>query len=760
MISSWRCCEPTPQQGSTVKASEFNLQSVLEFRPELGKLLLGNDRMVLFRQEAMETLRALLVEHLGQRLTTALFAQFGYRCGRGDYLTITTEYEWETEGDRMASGPIMHAWEGIVQPIPEVIEFDRNAHHFHMKGLWKNSYEAEVFLRLFGRSERPVCHSLTGYASGWSSEFIGFPVLCIERRCIGCGDSECEWEIRPVEAWGEEADPWRQALSHDANTVARELERRVNERTLELTRANGQLKLAKEAAEQAAAVRSRFLATMSHEIRTPISAIISSTEILAQTEADHQQQELIHTIHECGESLLAVINDILDFSRGEEGELTLEYRPFEPAACIHSAVRQLRPLAHKKQLQLAVEVDQTHAFPTALGDDTRLRQVLINLIGNALKFTTEGEVRIILSGHPTTTEAGNPAHHLRYVVSDTGIGIPADRLDLVFESFRQVDSSISRRYGGTGLGLAICKRLVEQMGGRIWVESEVGVGSRFCFEFVAELAASDQVAGTQGDELSQLAERLPLQILLAEDNPTLRQLSVRQLERLGYLPDIAEDGTKVLERLKEAHYDVILMDMQMPDLDGLATTRAIRAQWTDDQRRPYIIAMTANALDSDRQACLAAGMDDYLSKPVRVVSLAHVLERSQVAQDVDEEPKAAGGQPGDLTFDEAELFELLDELGWEAVATLVLGYKEDATQLVSRLQQSVRAGDLKEIQKIAHMLGANSASFGAGKLWKLCQQLEHSSSLDGVDVLVAAAATELSLVIRALDTALAEQPAD
>ncbi len=743
-----------------MKATEFNLQSVLEFRPELGKLLLGNDRMVLFRQEAMETLRALLVEHLGQRLTTALFAQFGYRCGRGDYLTITTEYEWETEGDRMASGPIMHAWEGIVQPIPEVIEFDRHTNHFLMKGLWRNSYEAEVFLSLFGKSEVPVCHSLCGYASGWSSEFIGFPVMCIERRCIGCGDSECEWEIRPVDEWGAEADPWRQALSHDANTVARELERRVNERTLELTEANRELKVAKEAAEQAAAVRSRFLATMSHEIRTPISAIISSTEILAQTQADHQQQELIHTIHECGESLLAVINDILDFSRGEEGELTLEYRPFEPAACIHSAVRQLRPLAHKKHLNLAVEIDETHAFPTALGDDTRLRQVLINLIGNALKFTQEGEVRILLSGGPATGKGGVPCHRLRYVVKDTGIGIPADRLDLVFESFRQVDSSISRRYGGTGLGLAICKRLVEQMGGRIWVESEVGVGSRFCFEFVAEVASKDQIPGAPGDELAELAERLPLRILLAEDNPTLRQLSVRQLERLGYLPDIAEDGLKVLERLKEQTYDIILMDMQMPDLDGLAATRAIRAQWTDDRKRPYIIAMTANALDSDRQACLAAGMDDYLSKPVRVVSLAHVLERSQ-AQDLEVDlPPETPGELGDVSFDEAELFELVDELGWEAVSSLVAGYEKDARVLLAGLKDGSESGDLDKIQKIAHMLGANSASFGAGKLWKLCQQLEHATSLEGVDVHVATASLELEQVLRALHTALAtrEEP--
>jgi len=730
-----------------VKASDFNLQTVLEFRPELGKLLLGNDRMVLFRQEAMETLRALLVEHLGQRLTTALFAQFGYRCGRGDYLTITTEYQWDTEGDRMASGPAMHAWEGIVQPIPELIEFDRDSRHFHMKGLWKNSYEAEVFLSLFGKSEKPVCHSLTGYASGWSSEFIGFPVLCIERRCIGCGDSECEWEIRPVEEWGAEADLWRQALSHDANTIARELERRVAERTLELTRANEALKTAKEAAEQAAAVRSRFMATMSHEIRTPISAIISSTEILAQTQADTQQQELIHTIHECGESLLAVINDILDFSRGEEGELTLESRPFEPASCIHSAVRQLRPLAHKKALKLGVQVDPDHTFPTLLGDDTRLRQVLINLVGNALKFTDNGEVRVILTGSETTSEDGTPAHYLRYVVQDTGIGIPADRLDLVFESFRQVDSSISRRYGGTGLGLAICKRLVEQMDGRIWVESELGEGSRFCFEFVAKLAASEQLPSNPGhtEELAELAERMPLRILLAEDNPTLRQLSIRQLERLGYLPDIAEDGRKVLERLRESSYDVILMDMQMPDLDGLATTREIRTHWVDENR-PYIIAMTANALDSDRQACLAAGMDDYLSKPVRVVSLAHVLERSQTqqAEHHSEPPKLQESSPREVSFDRAELEELGEELGWDAVASLVDGYEEDAQKLVGGLQEAMAEQDLVQIQRIAHMLGANSASFGAGRLWKLCQQLEHAASLEGLNAVVASAAQEFA----------------
>ena len=542
-----------------------------------------------------------------------------------------------------------------------------------------------------------------------------------------------------------------------------------------------------EAAEAASLAKGEFLANMSHEIRTPLNAIIGLTSLLLDKRLDTEIAAHVETIRSSGDSVLALINDILDFSKIEAGKMELEEQPFNLRDCLSGPVDLMAAEAEDKGLALAYSIDES-CPETVIGDVTRVWQILVNLISNSIKFTDTGEVTISVRCRPRSAVR----LELEFAVRDSGVGIANDKLETIFRSFSQADASTSRRYGGTGLGLAISQRLSELMGGQIRVESQLGRGSTFYFTVQVRPAdpASQPAARTSTSGMSSidhtLGQRLPLRILVAEDNVVNQKVALLLLQRMGYRADLAADGEEVLECLERQLYDVVLMDVQMPELDGLETTRRIHRRWRPDQR-PRIVAMTAAVLAEDRTQCLAAGMDDFVSKPIRTEELQAALRRSAprtATRDADPAPARSDAEPRQpkspetarpdaapptdavseaALGDDLKVRTDLTLLGPKMLGEILHQFLHNADQHESEIRLAIERRDAESMQHAAHSLKGASATVGAARMAKICNELEIAArhgSLEGAEARSRLLSVELDRVRKFFRRQAQSQPAD
>ncbi|MBX7083562.1 MAG: response regulator [Nannocystaceae bacterium] len=534
---------------------------------------------------------------------------------------------------------------------------------------------------------------------------------------------------------------------------ATSLENEVRQRTAalhvamrELSATNLELRAATDAADAASRAKSEFIARISHELRTPMNGVLGMTELLLATELTTPQRRSVETVARSAQMLLRIIDDVLDFTKAEQGKMQLERRPFDLAAVLDETLGLLRDGAERRGLALACWIDPALP-PCLLGDALRVRQIVTNLVGNALKFTPEGAVAVRASQQSRDGDRVT----LKLEVQDTGIGIDAAGLDRIFHAFTQADGSTTRLYGGTGLGLAIVRQLAEMMDGDVAVASTPGSGSIFTVQL--RLGWSEQAPVAAPPMATTAAMTLGLHVLVAEDNDINVEVLGGMLDHLGCSFERVADGRDAVAAAARRRYDAILMDWQMPLLDGLAATQAIREDEAAHERaRTCVIAITANALPSDRERCLAAGMDAFLAKPFTLAGLRDALRG--VSPSERNEPAV------NTVIEHAALADLADiDPSGGMLARVLDAFTTEVPRAIAQLAGAIGADELREVASVAHRLRSSCGYVGARSMVVACERLEHAGKTGDASrlrELLAGLQREYALVHARLPTALAQ----
>lgn len=467
----------------------------------------------------------------------------------------------------------------------------------------------------------------------------------------------------------------------------------------------------KKHAEAMARARTAFLAAMSHEFRTPMNAVLGFSELILALRLDAKAHEYANSIRESARGLLGLLNDVLDFAKIDADKLLLASVPFDLRGLANSVIAMMEPIASTRSI--AVELVAANSVPDfVMGDDLRLRQVLVNLLSNAIKFTEKGVVRLNVSAIPVTDKL----HRITFAVEDTGIGMTKEVLARLFHPFEQGDQGMTRRHQGTGLGLAISKRIVQTMGGDITVESEVGRGSKF--SFTIELSETAPTTPATGRGIREL--RATFSILVVDDNAINRRVAAAMLDRIGYAADLVDGGSNALLAVMQKDYDIVFMDLHMPDMNGIEATHAIRKK-LEGRPIPRIVAMTASVFEEDREACRQAGMQDFVAKPIDLAQLDKVLTR--IAK---QRMKAAPSMSAVVL--EPEALENLWELEKSAEPGFVVGilrdFLEDSPRRIERMRAAFEAKNAKDVRFEAHALKSTCKSIGATEMSALCARIE------------------------------------
>ena len=477
------------------------------------------------------------------------------------------------------------------------------------------------------------------------------------------------------------------------------------------------LRQARQQADASNASKSRFLASMSHEIRTPMNAVLGILDLLKDTTLSEKQLSFISTARESGELLMTIINDILDFTKMDNGEKVLQTSEFDLHLLLNNCISLLQHLANKKSLQLSVEYSSLPQFIKA--DPDRLKQILINLINNAIKFTDHGSVKVVATVH---VEKENKLL-LRFKVIDTGIGIATENQALLFDEFTMVDQTHSRRHEGTGLGLAICKRLIKMMNGAIKIDSELGKGSTF--EFTLEVEKVDQNKQQKAHIQQLQVPNAGTKILLAEDNLANQMVIKSILEHANMQIDVVKNGLEAVEAVQNKHYEVILMDISMPEMDGMTATKTIRALPPTINNIP-IIALTAHTLSGDQERFLSAGMNDYLSKPInKELTLNCIAKWANSSQpNIKEDSETMPDLENDNYVDEHVLQQLVTDTDAQIVPELIQLYIKDTQQRIDKINQAITKQDFTCIEFEAHTIGSSAVAHGNAKLHSIAKEIE------------------------------------